>query len=82
MKNGEVRRRHDAVVNAIGQVAWQVGAQVVREVEGLDPNSRQRPDLQIAFPPATFTVSSIPFPSTSFASATLFLRLWRCCSPP
>ena len=54
MKNGEIRRRHDAVVNAVGPVAWQVGAQVMREVEGLDPNSRQRPDLQIVDWPYAF----------------------------
>jgi hypothetical protein len=32
---GELSRRHDAVVNAIGRVAWMVGGQVKREVEGL-----------------------------------------------
>jgi hypothetical protein len=32
------------------RVAWQVGGQVHREVEGLDPHSRKRPDLQIVFP--------------------------------
>ena len=50
MKNGELRRRHDAVANVIAQVAGQVGAQVVKEVEGLDPDSKQRPDLQLVFP--------------------------------
>jgi hypothetical protein len=50
MKKGELSRRHDAVADAIGRVAWQVGAQVRREVEGLDPYSRQRPDIQIVFP--------------------------------
>jgi hypothetical protein len=48
--NGELSRRHHAVVDAIGRVAWLVGAQVRKEVEGLDPNSVQRPDLQIGFP--------------------------------
>ena len=38
------------VADAIARVALQVGGQVRREVEGLDPNSKQRPDLQIAFP--------------------------------
>ena len=43
MKNGELRRRHDAVVDTIARVAGQVGAQVLKEVEGLDPGSKQRP---------------------------------------
>ena len=47
---GELSRRHDAVVNAIGRVAWMVGGQVKREVEGLDADSRKRPDLEIVFP--------------------------------
>jgi hypothetical protein len=47
---GELSRRHDAVVDAIGRVAWMVGAQVKREVEGLDADSRKRPDLEIVFP--------------------------------
>ena len=47
---GELSRRHDAVVDAVERVAWQVGAQVRKEVEGLDPDSKQRPDLQIVFP--------------------------------
>ena len=50
MKNGELRRRHDAVVDVIARVAGQVGAQVMKEVEGLDPDSKQRPDLQLVFP--------------------------------
>ena len=50
IKNGEIRRRHNAVVDEIGQVAWQVGAQVMKEVEGLDPGSNQRPDIRIVFP--------------------------------
>ena len=50
MTKGELSRRHDAVADAIARVALQVGAQVRREVEGLDPRSKQRPDLQIAFP--------------------------------
>ena len=50
MKNGELRRRHDAVVDTIARVAGQVGAQVLKEVEGLDPGSKQRPDLQLVFP--------------------------------
>ena len=50
MKKGELSRRHDAVADAIGRVAWLVGAQVKREVEGLDPHSRQRPDIQVVFP--------------------------------
>ena len=45
--SGESRRRHDAVADAVSGVAWQVGAQVRREVDGLDPNSKQRPDLEI-----------------------------------
>ena len=48
--NGELRRRHDTVADAIGRVAWQVGAQVQREVEGLNPTNNQRPDVQIVFP--------------------------------
>ena len=47
---GELSRRHDAVVDAIGRVAWMVGAQVKREVEGLDADSRKRPDLEVVFP--------------------------------
>ena len=51
MNNGEGSRRHDAVVDAIGRVAWQVGAQVKREVDGLhSQHSKQRPDLQFVFP--------------------------------
>ena len=50
LSKGELSRRHDSVVDATARVAWQVGAQVQREVEGLDPNSRLRPDLQIVFP--------------------------------
>ena len=46
----EQSRRHNAVVDAIARVAWLVGAQVRKEVEGLDPLSRQRPDLHIVFP--------------------------------
>ena len=46
MKNGEIRRRHDAVVSAVGRVAWHVGAQVAKWVEGLDPDSNKRPVLQ------------------------------------
>ena len=53
MKKGELSRRHDAVANAIGRVAWLVGAQVRREVEGLDPYTRQRPDIQLVFPGRT-----------------------------
>lgn len=48
--SGELRRRHDAVADAVSRVAWQVGAQVRREVGGLDPNSKQRPDLEVVFP--------------------------------
>ena len=47
---GELSRRHDAVVDAISRVARQVGAQVRTEVQGLDPHSVKRPDLQIVFP--------------------------------
>ena len=45
-----LRRRHDAVVDAVGRLAGQVGAQVRTEVGGLDPDSRQRPDIQLVFP--------------------------------
>ena len=38
---GEVSRRHNAVADAVARVAWLVGAQVRREVTGLDPNSGQ-----------------------------------------
>ena len=38
------------MVDATARIAWLVGAQVQREVKGLDPNSKQRPDLQIVFP--------------------------------
>ena len=51
LSKGELSRRHDSVVDATARVAWQVGAQVQREVEGLDPNSRLRPDLQIGESP-------------------------------
>ena len=47
---GELSRRHDAVADAVGRVAWQVGAQVRKEVEGLDLGSKQRPDLEIVLP--------------------------------
>ena len=50
LSKGELSRRHDSVVDATPRVAWQVGAQVQREVEGLDPNSKLRPDIQIVFP--------------------------------
>ena len=48
--SGKLSRRHDAVVDAIGRVACRVGAQVKKEVDGLDPHSNQRPDLEIVFP--------------------------------
>jgi hypothetical protein len=38
------------VADVIARVAWQEGAQVQREVTGLDPDSNQRPDVQLAFP--------------------------------
>ena len=50
LTNGELTRRHDAVVDAIARMAWMVGAQVRREVRGLNPDNKQRPDIQIAFP--------------------------------
>ena len=50
MRNGELTRRHDAVVEAISRVARQVGAQVRTEVTGLNPCNDQRPDLQVVFP--------------------------------
>ena len=55
----ELSRRHDAVVDATAQVAWQVGAQVQREVEDLDQDSMQRPDLQIVFPGRTLLVDVV-----------------------
>lgn len=48
--HGELSRRHAAVADATARVAWQVGAQVRREVEALEPHSKQRPDIQIVFP--------------------------------
>ena len=42
---GGLNFRHCEVVDAIGRVAWQMGAQAQRRVEGLDPDSRQRSDL-------------------------------------
>ena len=50
LMKGEISRRHDAVVDAIARVALLVGAQVRQEVNGLDPHSKQRPDLEIVFP--------------------------------
>ena len=50
LNKSELSRRHDAIVYAIGCVAWTARAQVGREVEGLDPKSVRRPDLQLAFP--------------------------------
>ena len=50
MANGELRRGHDTVADAISRAARQVGAQVQREVEGLNPSNKQRPDVQIVFP--------------------------------
>ena len=50
MTKGELSRRHDAVADAVGRTAWMVGAHVKKEVEGLDVNSKQRPDLSICFP--------------------------------
>ena len=50
LTRGELTRRHDAVVDAIARVARLVGAQVQTEVQGLDPHSLRRPDLQIVFP--------------------------------
>ena len=50
LSRGELTRRHDAVVDATARVAQLVGAQVQREVQGLDPHSTKRPDLQIVFP--------------------------------
>ena len=46
LNNGEMTRRHDAVADAIGRAAWQVGAQVQWEVKGLNPHGQQRPDLK------------------------------------
>ena len=43
----EQHRRHNAVVETIARVAWLVGGQVQREVTGLDPRSKQRPDMQV-----------------------------------
>jgi hypothetical protein len=43
-------RRHNEVVDAIARVAGLVGAQVRKEVEGLDLHGKQRPDLHIVFP--------------------------------
>ena len=45
----EQRSRHNAVVDAIARVAWLVGAQVQREVTGLDPHSRKRPTCRSYF---------------------------------
>ena len=50
MTNSELRRRHDTVADTIARVTWQVGAQVQREVQGLNPNQKQRPDVRIVFP--------------------------------
>ena len=50
LKTTEVSRRHDAVADSVGRVAGWAGAQVLREVKGLDPHSDQRPDLQLVFP--------------------------------
>ena len=50
LTGGELTRRHHAVLNAIGRVAWMVGTRVRKEVKCLDPSSAQRPDLQIVFP--------------------------------
>ena len=50
MMRGELTRRHDAVVDAVGRVARLVGAQVRTEVRGLDAYSNQRPDMMIVFP--------------------------------
>ena len=49
------------MADAIGRVAWLVGAQVKREVEGLDWHSNQRPDLQIVgtFRPSSTALFSI-----------------------
>ena len=47
---GEQIRRHNAVVDAIARTARLVGGQVVQEVKGLETHTRQRPDLQLAFP--------------------------------
>ena len=50
LTRGELTQRHDAVVDAIARTARLVGAQVQTEVQGLDPHSTKRPDLQIVFP--------------------------------
>ena len=50
MTKGELSHRHDAVANAVARAAWLVGAQVQREVEGLDQRGKKRPDLCIVFP--------------------------------
>jgi hypothetical protein len=50
LKMGEVSNRHNAVADTVGRVAGLVGAQLRREVKGLDPHSNQRPDLQLVFP--------------------------------
>ena len=53
LTRGELTRRHDAVVDATARVAQLVGAQVQKEVHGLDPHSNKRPDLMIVFPGRT-----------------------------
>ena len=77
---GETRRRHDAVVGAISRMAEQVGAQVRTEVGGLDPNSRQRPDIQIAFPGRmvlTDVVVSHSLTASTVALSKSAAELWQ-----
>ena len=71
--NGELSRRHDMVADAIARVAWQVGAQVQREVTGLDPDSSQRPDLQLAFP-GRLLLSDVVVSHTLSAAHIAFTR--------
>lgn len=80
LTGGELRHRHDAIADAIGRVAWQVGAQVKREVEGLEADSKQRPDLQIVFPGRMLLTDVVV--SHSLTAATVVLgksaaTLWQ-----
>ena len=67
-KDGELRRCHNAVLDAFARVAGQVGVQVVREVEGLDPDSKQRPDLQLPLSSPRKTPSMRPLHHASARS--------------
>ena len=65
MRNGELTRRHDAVVEAISRVARQVGAQVRTEVTGAEPVQRSAARLTDRLPWQDVAVGRVGVPTHS-----------------